>query len=96
MATQSVVNQSTAEEKIYPLDFSPALLDEVTVTNATLTYTGDNNDDDPPTMAVSIAENIAYVSVSNLSLGHHRISVVAETSNDDLSPEIMLLINTLW
>ena len=96
MSTQVTVNQSTAEEKIYPLDFSPALLEDVTVSNASITYSGDNANDDPPETSVTVSENIVYVSVSNLSLGRHRLSVVAQTSMDDLSPEIMLLINTYW
>lgn len=96
MSTQVTVNQSTVEEKIYPLDFSPALLTDVTVSNAAVTYSGDNADDDPPVTDVTISENIAYVAVSHLAIGRHRLSVVAQTSNDDLSPEIMLLINTYW
>lgn len=96
MAKQVNVNQSTNEEKVYPIDFSPSLLTGVTVTGATLEYSGDNPGDNPAVYSASVTTPIVYVSVSNLVVGHHRLSVVAQTSNNNLSPEVMLLIDTKW
>lgn len=92
MAKQVPVNQSSREEKIYPLDFSPALLEGVTLENIVFTYTTDNADDDPPNLDSLISGNMAYIKVSNLSVGFHRIGCLATTSDEDLSPEIELLI----
>ncbi len=96
MAIQYEANQSTLEEKIYPLDFTPSLLDGVLVTNVTFTYEGDNEDESPPPYSlIDIdANNIAYVSLSGLALGVHRLRCLAVTDNEDLSSEIMLLIRT--
>jgi hypothetical protein len=92
MAKQVIVNQSSREEKIYPLEFSPALLTGVSLLDATLEYTGDNDDDDPPTLDSAIDGTMVYVSVSSLIIGYHRVMCIAQTSNADLSPEIELLI----
>ena len=94
MATQANVTQSTREEKVYPLDFSPSLLEDVSIVDVDINYEGDNTELSPPITNVDIdaASNIAYVAISNLSVGEHRFGCVAQTTNDNLSPEIMLLI----
>jgi len=95
MAIEYEVSQSTREEKVYPLDFSPALLEGVEVTDITFEYTGDNEDDEPPLFDVSTIDTpIAYVTVSGLVVGVHRLRCLATTDNDDLSPEIVLQITT--
>lgn len=96
MAKQVEVNQSVNEGKIYPLDFRPALLTDVTVTDVTFEYEGDNEDESPPTFSLLEIDddNIAYIQVSGLALGFHRLKCLAETDNENLSPEIVLLITT--
>lgn len=74
------------------MDYSPALLEGVTLENILFTYDTDNGDDDPPNLDSVIVDNIAYIKISNLSVGFHRIGCLATTSDEDLSPEIELLI----
>lgn len=93
MARQAIVGQSSREEKVYPLDYAPSLLEGVTLIDVNLYYSSDNAIDDPPELSLlSIDGTIAYVSVKNLDVGFHRVRCLAVTSNDDLSPEIELLI----
>jgi hypothetical protein len=94
MAKEVIVRQSASEERIYPLDFSDALLEDVTLEDISFIYTGDNDDDedDLPDYDAVIVGNIAYVSVSGLIVGEHTLQVIAGTSNADLSPVISLLI----
>lgn len=92
MAKQALVSQSSREGKVYPLDFAPSLLEGVSILDTELSYTGDNDEDDPPILDSFIDGTIVYVSVEDLSIGEHRVQCVAITDNDDLKPEIELLI----
>lgn len=94
MAKQVQKSQSSREEKVYPLDFSPSLLSGVTIQDTDLSYSGDNPDDDQPIIDSTIDGNMVYLSVSNLavSINPHRVRCIAVTDNEDLSPEIELLI----
>jgi hypothetical protein len=91
MAKEHDDKQTSREERIYPIDFTNALLSGVTVSSVTITHT-------PPYGAVAtigntISSPIAYVKVpTGLVVGLHTVSVVATTSNTDLSPEVILKI----
>lgn len=91
MANDAQCKQSTREGLIYPVDFTNALLTGVTVTDATITHT-------PPsgaaaTISKQVTTPIVYVKVpKGLAVGRHVVSVVATTSDADLSPEVRLLI----
>lgn len=92
MGKQVQVNQTSREEKVYPLEYAPSLLEGVTLENIVFTYTTDNDDDDLPNLDSVIDGTMAYIKISNLSVGFHRIGCLATTSDEDLSPEIELLI----
>lgn len=93
MAKQVTVSQSSRESKVYPLDFAPTLLEDVTITDTELTYVGDNDSDDAPILDATIDGTIVYVSIEDLIVGYHRVRCVAITSNNGLKPEIELLIS---
>jgi hypothetical protein len=91
MAKDSNHKQSSLEELIYPIDFTNALLTGVTVSSATITHTPPSGSD--ATITTSVVTPIVYVKVpTGLVVGTHTVSVVATTSNADLSPEVRLVI----
>jgi hypothetical protein len=91
MAIDSQQKQSSLEERIYPIDWTPALLDGVTVSSVTISHTPPSGND--ATITSTIATPISYIKVpSGLAVGVHTVSVVATTSNADLSPEVRLII----
>lgn len=92
MAKQVPVNQSSREGRVYPLDFTPALLADVNIIDTELSYVGDNADDEQPILDSVIDGSMVYVSVEGVSVGFHRVRCIAITDNDDLRPEIELLI----
>ena len=96
MATQSAETQSQAETKVYVLDYTPALLDGVSITAVALSYSGDNADGNEPVMFSILNGNVAFVSIGNLELGHHVISCLADTDDVAIKPEIQLLIDVKY
>lgn len=91
MAKDSLQTQSSLEERIYPINWTDALLTAVTVSSVATTHT-------PPSgSAVSITNTVAtpisYIKVpSGLVVGTHTISCVATTTDSALSPEVRLII----
>ena len=91
MAKEVFVKQSSLAEGVYPIDFTDALLDGVTVSSVTVTHV-------PPygataTIGNSVTSPIAYIKVpTGLALGVHYVNVVATTSNADLSPVVRLVV----
>lgn len=91
MAKDSLQRQSSLEERVYPIDWTDALLTGVTVSSVTTTHT-------PPSgSAASITNTVStptsYIKVpSGLAVGTHYISCVATTSDSALSPEVRLVI----
>jgi hypothetical protein len=91
MAIDSQQKQSSLEERIYPIDWTPALLDGVTVSSVTISHTPPSGND--ATITGTVTTPISYIKVpSGLAVGVHTVSVVATTSNADLSPEVRLII----
>lgn len=91
MAKDSQQTQSSLEERIYPIDWTDALLTGVTVSSVTITHTPPSGAD--ATITSTISSPISYIKVpSGLVVGVHYVSVVATTSNADLSPEVRLVI----
>lgn len=94
MATEVQLQQSSVEEKVYPLDFEPALLEGVTLIGVNVTHTPPSGS--PLVVSGSVIANIAYVPIpSGLAVGVHQFSVVAITSNSAHSPEILLIITVM-
>jgi hypothetical protein len=91
MAKDVQVKQTSLEERVFPIEWSPALLDGVTVSSVALTHT-------PPSGSAASFSNeqsgtLGYVkSPSGLAVGKHLVSCVATTSNSALSPEVRLII----
>lgn len=80
------------EERIYPIDWTDALLSGVTVSGVTIVHTPPSGDD--ANITSTTTSPISYVKVpSGLVVGAHTVSVIATTSNADLSPEVRLIIN---
>jgi hypothetical protein len=96
MAYDSVQKQTSLEERIYPIDFSPALLSGVTLTSVAFTHTvpsGSTSTSMSTGMGSTVTTPIAYVKMpSGLPVGRNFVNVVATTSNADLSPEVRLVI----
>lgn len=91
MAKDSYQTQSSLEERVYPIDWTDALLSGVTVSSVTVTHTPPSGAD--ATITNSVSSPISYIKVSTgLVTGIHYVSVVATTSNADLSPEVRLVI----
>lgn len=91
MAKDSKQSQSSLEERVYPIDFTDALLDGVTVSSASITHTPPSGDD--ASITTSVVTPMVYVNVpAGLVIGTHYVSVVATTSNAALSPEVRLVI----
>ena len=92
MAKDALKEQSSLEEQVYPIDYSPALLTAVTVTSVACTHTLPNGSTASDVTA-TVVTPIAYVKVpSGLAVGTHYVSCVATTSNADLSPEVRLVV----
>ena len=92
MAKDSQQSQSSLEERIYPIDWTDALLTGVTVTSVTITHTKPDG-----TAGTGITSTIStptsYIKVpSGLAVGTHYVSCVATTSDTALSPEVRLII----
>lgn len=91
MAKDSQQTQSSLEERIYPIDWTDALLSGVTVSSVAITHTPPSGAD--ASIMSTISSPISYIKVpSGLAVGMHTVSVVATTSNADLSPEVRLVI----
>lgn len=87
-----ILSQSSLEEIVYPVDYSPALLTGVTVSSVACTHTKPDGTTAADVTA-TVVTPIAYVKVpSSLDVGTHYISCVATTSNSDLSPEVRLIV----
>lgn len=95
MTTEVQLEQSSFEEKIYPLDYGPALLSGVTVEGVDVTHEPPSGT--PLTVDTEVDDDgIGYVSIpKDLAIGVHQFSCVAETSNPDHSPEILLVITVM-
>lgn len=94
MSTNVQLEQSTLEEKVYPLDFAPALLEGLTVSSATVVHVPPSGS--PLTISATVVGGVVYVPIpKGLSIGVHQFSVVANTSNTDHSPEILLIITVM-
>lgn len=94
MATNVQLAQSTEEEIVYPLDFSPQLLEGDSVTGSTVTHTPPSGD--ALTVTPTLVSGIVYVPIpAGLVLGVHKFSCVATTSNAENSPEILLIITVM-
>lgn len=92
MAKTSQQTQTSREELIYPIDFTNALLTGVTVTDATITHTPPSGS--AATIGKTVQTPIVYVKVpKGLAVGLNTVSVVATTSDPDLSPEVILKIS---
>jgi len=91
MAIDSAQKQSSLEERVYPIDWTPALLTGVTVTSVTITHTPPSGAD--ASITTTTATPISYIKVpSGLVVGEHLVSCVATTSDSALSPEVRLII----
>lgn len=91
MARDSHQKQSSLEERIYPIDWTDALLTGVTVSSITITHTPPSGEDASITSAV--VTPISYIKVpAGLVAGTHFVSCVATTSDTALSPEVRLVI----
>lgn len=91
MSKTSSQVQSSLEERIYPIDWTDALLTGVTVSSVTITHTPPSGAD--ASITSTISSPISYIKVpSGLAIGVHTVSVVATTSNTELSPEVRLVI----
>lgn len=91
MAKDSLQSQSSLEERIYPIDWTDALLTGVTVSSITITHTPPSGED--ASITATVSSPISYIKVpSGLVVGTHYISCVATTSDSALSPEVRLVI----
>jgi len=92
MAKNYHEEQSSLEEKVYPLKFN--LLTGVTLTDVGFTHTKpDGTTASDITLDGAITSPYANVAVpSGLDTGVHFVSCVAETDDTKLSPEILLVI----
>lgn len=89
MATKVDRRQSSLEKLIFPIDWQPALLEGVNVTSISVTHMPPSGD--PATFGQQITSPISYLkSPAGLVYGFHRISVVANTDNPDLKPEVLI------
>jgi len=94
MSTVVQLEQSSREEKIFPLNYAPGLLAGVTVSSVAVLHT-------PPSGGVlivtpSVVGDVAYVPIpKGLAIGVNKFSCVATTSNSELSPEILLIITVM-
>lgn len=83
------VKQSSVEAKKYPLTYN--LLDGVTLSSVTATHT--LPDESTEALTAPIESGQAYVEVpTGLDLGTHYVSCIANTTDADFSPEILLII----
>ena len=91
MAIQANVTQSSKEKLIYPIDWTRALLTDVTLVDVTIVHTPPTGD--AVTFGKQLIGLISYVKApEGLVVGTHQVSVVASTSNSDLCPEVLLVI----
>jgi len=91
MATHVQLKQSSLEEIVYPLDFSPQMLTGDTVSSCAATHTPPSGS--PLSISPTVVSGIVYVPIpDSLVLGVHEFSCVATTSNANNSPEILLII----
>ena len=92
MAIKATVLQSSLEELVFPIDWEKSMLPGVTVSDITITYIGPETG--APTFGKEVVSDyITYVnSPSGLSVATHYVSVVATTTDADLSPEVYLII----
>jgi hypothetical protein len=94
MSTEVQLEQSSAEERVYPLDFEPALLEGVTLTGVDVTHVPPSGA--PLVISGTVIGNIGYVPLpTGLVLGVHLFSVIGLTTNADHSPEILLIVTVL-
>lgn len=91
MAKDSLQKQSSLEERVYPIDWTDALLTSVTVSSVATTHTPPSGS--AASITNTVATPISYIKVpSGLAVGTHYISCVATTSDSALSPEVRLVI----
>lgn len=91
MATYSHEIQSSVEELVYVLDYSPQLLSGDSVSSCAVTHTPPSGD--AVSVTASVVSGYVYVPIpSGLVVGIHKFSCIATTTNANNSPEIMLVI----
>jgi len=92
MSLDVMEHQSSLEKLIFPIDWSPSLLENTDITSVIITHTPPASGS-PATFGQQIETPISYIkSPEGLDVGLHRVSVVAITSNPDLKPEVVLVI----
>lgn len=92
MATQVNVEQSSKEELIYPIEWEQALLDGVTISSLSFEHIPPSGGVVVPGQQI-ILPSLSYVKMpAGLVIGTHTLSVVVTTSNEDLSPEVFMVI----
>jgi hypothetical protein len=97
MATEFQLEQSSAEDVTYPLDFLPQLLDGVSLTGngAVVTHVPPGIGT-PVTVTPSLLDDVVYVPIpADLDEGVHEFSCVAITTNAAVKPEILLIVTVM-
>jgi bacteriorhodopsin len=96
MPRDAQLQQSSAESKIYPIDFGTALLEGVILVSVEVTHFPPGTETALTGLTASIDGTIAYVTIpAGLDLGVNKFSCVATTSETELSPEVMLIITVI-
>lgn len=89
MATKVDRKQSSLEKLIFPIDWQPALLEGVNVIDVNITHSPPSGEQ--ASFGQQTISPISYVkSPAGLVYGMHQISVVANTDNPDLKPEVLI------
>lgn len=86
------VEQSSREEKEYCINWTQRLPTGVTVTSIAATHTPPTGSAVTPTNDYSAAPVTYTYMPAGLATGDHYLSVVATTSNANISPEVRFLI----
>lgn len=92
MSMTYMAEQSSREEKEYCINWTRRLPTGVTVTSITATHTPPSGSAVTPTNDYSLAPVTYTYMPAGLIKGDHTLSVIATTSNANISPEVVFVI----